>query len=71
MTKLSNMNARFSAISPRGHAFGRRNPRRIMSHFQHIRRALAPAIQPVPEIGDIDVADRQKAGASSSAEALM
>jgi hypothetical protein len=54
MTKLSNADARFSALSLVQTPSNGQNPRRIMSHFQHIRPELARAIQPVPEIGHSD-----------------
>jgi len=36
-----------------------------------MRRKLAHAIQPVPEIAHSDVADRQREGAMSNCEVLM
>ena len=71
MTKLSNRHARFRAFPLVEPAVERQNPRRFMSLFQHMRRKLAHAIQPVPEIAHSDVADRQREGAMSNCEVLM
>ena len=60
MTKFSNMGARFSAQSPRESPF--QPPKSAPNYvtLPTIRRERADAIQPVPEIGQSDIAYRQK-----------